>query len=398
VLKSVGPYKIRGAVRWENDRRVVAGEDSTLGREAWIVIRPRGSAPPSSARREISRPTRPRWLDGGEQAEGRWDAYVAPTGCPLADLAGPEGLTWRDARSILEDLADELAAACLDDTLPPGLTVDQVWVQPDGRAILVDSLGLSASKAGPAGASDDERALSLLRRAAALALEGGRCRADAVPRSIRSPVPLHASAPLARLLGGPRAYRDVATFRVDLDATRNLPTEVGRGHRAMNLVFLALAVVLGLIGSYYLIDQVLSGEFDPKAVEGADIHPRLIARERLEWAVLIASFFPAIWIVWDFLTRGGFSLRLAGFGLVREDGRIAPRWRCAWRSAVIWAPPAGLLVASVWLDNRYPNPGWVHRVPFYLAMALPFVYAALALAFPSKGPHDRLSGLRVVPR
>src|SRR5947209_16577738 len=111
VLQAVGPYKIRGAVRWEPDRRVVAGEDASLGREAWIVIRHRGSPAPEPARREVSRATRPRWLAGGDQAEGRWDAYVAPAGCPLADLAGAEGLPWHDARPILEDLAAELPAA-----------------------------------------------------------------------------------------------------------------------------------------------------------------------------------------------------------------------------------------------------------------------------------------------
>ncbi len=142
-MQTVGPYKVRGAVRWEPNRRVVAGEDSTLGREAWIVIRPKGSPAPEPARREVSRATRPRWLAGGEQNEGRWDAYVAPAGCPIADLAGPEGLPWHDARPILEDLADELAAACAEGTLPPGLTPDQVWVQPDGRAILVDPLAIA---------------------------------------------------------------------------------------------------------------------------------------------------------------------------------------------------------------------------------------------------------------
>ncbi len=398
VLKSVGPYKVRGAVRWEPSRRVVSGEDSTLGREAWIVIRPKGSDAPAPARREVVRATRPRWLAGGEQAEGRWDAYVAPSGCPLADLAGPEGLPWRDARSILEDLADELAAACLDGTLPPGLTVDQVWVQPDGRAILVDPLAFAGSQADPPGSSDDERALSLLRRAAALALEGGRCRADAVPEVIRSPVPLHARAMLGRLIGGPGAYPTVAAFRADFDATRNLPTQVDRGHRAMNLVFLLMATFVGLLSAYFGVDSVLNGEFDRRLVEGGDVDPAWIARDRLIWGLILGGLFPTIWAIWDGITRGGLALRLSGFGLVLEDGRTAPRWRCVWRSFVIWAPLAALLVASVWLSGRYPNPPWVQRVPFYLALAVPPVHAALALVFPSKGPQDWLSGLRVVPR
>jgi hypothetical protein len=397
-MKAIGPYKIRGAVRWETNRRVVAGEDSTLGREAWIVIRPKGSVAPGPARREVARATRPRWLAGGDQAEGHWDAYVAPNGCPLADFAGPEGLPWRDARLILEDMADELVAACTEGTLPPGLTVDQVWVQPDGRAILVDPLAISDAPDEPSAAIENERALLLLRKVAALALEGGRCRADAIPKSIRSPMPLHASATLKKLIGGPDAFRDVASFRGELDATRALPTEVTLGHRAMNLVFLSLTLVVGLLTTYYVVDLVLSGDFDPKAVDGTQLDPAMIAKERLDWGIFFACVFPGIWIIWDFATRGGFCLRFAGFGLVRKDGRLAPRWRCGWRSLVTWAPLTVLLIASVWLDNLYPKPAWVHLVPFYLAMALPVVYAVLALIFPSRGPHDRLSGLRVVPR
>ena len=400
VLRSVGPYKVRGAVRWEANRRVVTGEDSALGREAWIVIRPRGSAPPDPARREVARPTRPRWLAGGEQAEGRWDAYVAPTGCPLADFAGPEGLPWRDARSILEDLADELAAACLDGTLPPGLTVDQVWVQPDGRAILVDPLAIAGESAepSPSAPSDDERALSLLRRAAALALEGGRCRADAVPKAIRNPVPLHARAMLGRLIGGPGAYPSVAAFRADLDATRQLPTEVGRGHRAMHLGVLGLFLFVGLLWSSSVTDSIIARRLDPSPAEIGRIGRDELARLHLRMAIVTIAIFPSIWMVWDFATRGGFALRLAGLGLTRDDGRPASRWRCAWRTFLVWMPLVVLLVASVWMAGRSPNPPWLYLVPRYSALALLPLYVVLALAFPSRGPHDRLSGVRIVPR
>src|SRR6185312_14958428 len=331
VMRAIGPYKVRGAVRWEPDRRVVAGEDSTLGREAWIVIRPRGSPAPEPARREVSRATRPRWLAGGEQHEGRWDAYVAPAGCPIADLAGPEGLPWHEARPILEDLADELAAACADGTLPPGLTVDQVWVQPDGRAILVDPLAITGHSAEPSGLSDDERALSLLRRVAALALEGGRRRADDMPDAIRSPVPLHASDLLGRLLGGSDAHKTAAAIRADLEATRHHPTEVTLGQRATQLGVMGLFVSLGLVIGYGLTYALLAGQLEEIIADQAESIGAPIDVVRFRAAIFLASVFPAVWVVWDFLTRGGFALKLAGLGLVRWDGRKAPRWRCAWR-------------------------------------------------------------------
>jgi hypothetical protein len=395
VLQAVGPYKVRGAVRWEPDRRVVAGEDSTLGREAWIVIRHRGSPAPEPARREVTRATRPRWLAGGEQAEGRWDAYVAPAGCPLADLAGAEGLPWHDARPILEDLADELTAACADGTLPPGLTVDQVWVQPDGRAILVDPLAIAHPSDEPEKAADDERALTLLRKAAALALEGGRRRVDEVPKAIRSPVPIHARATLDRLLGGADAHATVAEFRSDLEASRHQPTEVGPGQRATQVGILAGFLLLGLGITYYYAYSILSGDFDGEPLEGVDLTSPDV---KVLMGALLVSLFPAIWVAWDFATRGGFSLKLAGLGLVQWDGRKAPRWRCAWRTFLVWLPIVVLLIASVAIQAYYPSPPWPRWVPFGIALALLPGYAALAMIFRSCGPHDYLSGLRVVPR
>ncbi len=399
VMQAVGPYKVRGAVRWEAGRRVVSGEDSTLGREAWIVIRPKGSPPPGPARRDVVRATRPRWLAGGEQAEGRWDAYIAPAGCPLADLAGADGLSWRDARPILEDLADELAAACSDGTLTPGLTVDQVWVQPDGRAILVDPLAFAAPPAGAGQPpSDEDQALSLLRRVAALALEGGRRHVDEAPTAIRRPVPIHASTLLGRLLGGHDPCRTVAAFRDGLEATRNLPTEVTREQRATQVgilaLFLAVGLAVGFGGTYVLLDPSTR---DPLSAGGGRIW-RFMATSRVASVVGFGSVFPALWACWDGLTLGGFSLKLTGLGLIRADGRRAPRWRCAWRSALVWSPVAALLIGSVWVQDHASRPVWAAWALFGVAAALPPIYAALALLFPSRGPHDVLSGLRVVPR
>jgi eukaryotic-like serine/threonine-protein kinase len=398
VMQSVGPYKVRGAVRWEPNRHVVSGEDSTLGREAWIVIRPKGSPSPAPVRREVARATRPRWLAGGEQQEGRWDAYVAPAGCPISDLAGPEGLPWHETRPILEDLADELAAACAEGTLPPGLTPDQVWVQPDGRAILVDPLAIADATTGTSSASDDERALVLLRKVAALALEGGRRRTDDHSATIKSPVPLHASALLGRLIGGKDAHTTVAAFRSEIQATRNLPTEVNVGQRATHLGILGLVVAVGLVVTFGVPYLALTGQLDQELGGNSDLGPTLFGWNKFSTVLVYCSLFPVVWMIWDFCTRGGISLKLAGLGLVKWDGRRAPRWRCAWRSYLVWAPLFALLTASVAV--QWQNPTFVRAcwVPFGLAVALLPLYVVSALVSPSCGPHDRLSGLRVVPR
>jgi hypothetical protein len=393
VLKSVGPYRVRGAVRWEADRKVLAGEDSTLGREVWVVLRPRGSPPPPPARRDLTRATRPRWIAGGEQAEGRWDAYHAPTGCPLADLAGPEGLSWGEARPILEDLADELAAACADGTLPSGrLTVDQVWVEPDGRAQLVDPLVLGdASGVGPAGQSDQARALSLLRRVAGLGLEGGRRRLDDEATAVRAPAPLHAARILGRLFGQPAPYEDVAALRADLAATSDLHTEVGVALRATHLGAVALVLSFALLPIFFQVYMTLGGE---GASPGADEDPA--GWMRFLMGLIIAA--PALWVVWAFLTRGGFCLPLVGLGLVRSDGRPASRLHCAWRTFLAWVVPMGLLLASVWAKYRGVKPAALPWIFFGLAVAAVVAYIPLGLVYPARGPHDRLSGTYLVPK
>lgn len=379
VLKSVGSFRVRGAVRWDGDRRVLLGEDSTLERPVWIVLRPKGSPPPPPERRDLARPSRPRWLSGGEQAEGRWDAFTAPTGCSLADLAGPTGLPWSDARPILHDLADELARARVDGTLPDALSVEQVWIQPDGSVLLADPLGAS-TVSGPRVVAGEDRALDLLSKTAALALEGGRRRSlNTAPKSIRAAVPEHAARMLDRLTGRPRqgdeTYGDVASVLADIEADRDKPTEVDFARRAVHLAT--------SVGSTALL---LAAMFAVSLPEGP----------RLQFAGPIILGVPAFGLVWSVFTRGGLLFGLAGIALVRADSRPAERWRCCWRSALVWGPVAALLFASVWSRARgHVGTSWTF---WGLALTVVIVYPVLALAFPARSIHDRLSGTWLVPK
>ena len=46
---------------------------------------------------------------------------------------------------------------------------------------------------------------------------------------------------------------------------------------------------------------------------------------RVTMFVLVAAW-PALWVVWAFLLRGGLSFQVMGLSLVRGDGRRAARW------------------------------------------------------------------------
>ncbi len=389
VLESVGPFQVRGAVRWDGDRKVLLGEDTTLKRQVWITMRPRREPPLPTSRHELSRSTRPRWLRGGEQVEGRWDAFIAPAGCPLSDLAGPDGLHWFEARPILEDLTEELTAARDDGTLPRVLTIDQVWVQPDGRALLVDALAPSPSDepGQEAESADDRKCLEFLGKVAALALEGGRWRSGQRPSVIVAEVPRHVARIFDRLLGRAEPYEDLRALLADLHATRELPTEVNLTRRAMHLAVQAALLATGLAMMFSIAAQ---SRPMPEADRWFTVTWRSV------WMVCVG--WPLVWVVWGALARGGLSLHLLGMDLSRSDTRPAGRLRCGWRALLVWAPISGLLVGSVWTwINR---PSWV-VLPWMLwggAGLLLVGFLALALLYPSRSWHDRLSGTLVVPK
>jgi hypothetical protein len=215
----VGGFAVRGALKWTPGEKVLLGEDSAFGRRVFLWMRPPAEPPLDGARRDVGRRTRLRWLASGRQGDLQWDAILAPSGCPLPDYVRGEGaLPWREARTLLEDLAGELSAACADGTLPRTLSPAQVWLQADGRARLADTplrAGEEEAK-GQFGGGDQERALDLLRRAAALALEG-RPRPQQEPAgAARAALPERARAAIDRLLAAGPPYETVEQARADL--------------------------------------------------------------------------------------------------------------------------------------------------------------------------------------
>src|SRR5581483_564297 len=135
----VGGFRVRGALRWDDGERVLLAEDPQLGRTVWVWLRAATEPPLASARRDVARAARPRWVASGVEGAWQWDAFLAPAGTPLPVVAGGgRRLSWTAARPLLEDLTDELTAAA-DGSLPASLTLPQVWVQPDGRVQLLDT-------------------------------------------------------------------------------------------------------------------------------------------------------------------------------------------------------------------------------------------------------------------
>lgn len=378
-LSRIGPYEIRGVVSRVGRRRVLAGRDSSLDRRVWILLRSPGAAPPPPSRRSLTRLSRPRWIGGGDESEWRWDAFTAPSGHPLAEVVETGGLPWSDVLPLLTDLAEELEAARGDGSLPPRLAVEHVWVRHDGRVQFVDPLGWDDADGGDERADDDDaRALAFLRDAARLALEGGGAREASPQSTIRAAVPRRARAILDRLVGESSPYERLVEARADLIAAADRPVEVTASRRVVQLAIQALLIAPG----WLLIGGLTYPEFLPAW---------------LPTETPLVALIPLIWVVWSILARGGLSYRLAGLALVRPEGGLASRWACGLRALLAWTPPSALMVGSLYLQYQIPEAvmsAWALWTAGALLLA---IFGVLAVLFPGRGPHDRLSGTVVVP-
>jgi hypothetical protein len=131
------------------------------------------------------------------------------------------------------------------------------------------------------------------------------------------------------------------------------------------------------------------------------------ARQRaIIWGIL--GFWPAVWVLWSFVTRGGLVLLASGVSIVNSRGQPASRLRCAWRTFIIWLPVFALLAVwdqwqiSYWAEWKIEDfNSWTPLIFWtlpWIAVGLLLSYGVLALWFPVRGLHDRLAGTYLVPR
>ena len=192
---------------------------------------PAGTPPLSPGLHNLARVGRLRWLSGERSPEESWDAYEAVSGKPLLNLIRKRQ-SWGQVRFWLLDLAEELAAALKDQSLPEVLALDRVWITADGRVKLLD-FPAPGIETLPGNAGDGSRPLpearsiegataagrafgetvppradahiaqDFLRQVAVAALEGRVLDADSAhPAAIPLPLPLHAKEVLAELETG----------------------------------------------------------------------------------------------------------------------------------------------------------------------------------------------------
>jgi eukaryotic-like serine/threonine-protein kinase len=252
----VGMFTVQGKLCDVDDGgEIWLGEDPSLGRRVLMRIEPAGTGDDSLYDEPIVRPTRLRSVGHGtvawKGAERAWVAYVAPTGAPLTDIVtADKPLSWSDSDKILDQLLVELIEGEQSFTNPPSLTVEQIWVEPNGRVQLLDfpiptGVAVAAGETRsryPRGTTDTGK---FLKSSISLMLEGS-------PRTTKQPL----AAPLPPRVGGclndffQQPDPPLEEFRKKLARHREQPAEVSVSQRVGQLSVQGLLVTVGLLAMF----------------------------------------------------------------------------------------------------------------------------------------------------
>jgi hypothetical protein len=241
-----GPYTVTGTV-WQRDgRSLVVARDEDLHRDVWIDVQPAEAAPPVERLRDRGAGSLT-WLQRGGGGGVTWDAYGAPAGAAFVTWAAQQGgLPWRAMRAVLESLARELARRFGQDGTAGTLTPDHVWLDPSGRALLLDFPVTAPARDDPGVEVTPATWRAFLARIAALGFSGDP-QGTLPPRV---PLPDYARAFLARLEPG-AAATPIEDFSAGLDGVAGRPAEVTRRRRAAPFALLAF-VPLFMLGVRFL--------------------------------------------------------------------------------------------------------------------------------------------------
>ena len=399
--KSFGPFRAQGRFGTIEGKGVVLAHDELLDRSVWI-LESRDGGGLSAERRRVARPMRPRWLQGNLQEGVAWEAVEAICGAPLPEwLACAGRLEWTRARGVLRDLADELAAGAQDGSLPPQLSLDQVWIDRTGRVRLLEAPLVSDGGAAKfvgfifGGDGSIMCAVRLLRSAVE------RC-------CDQQSLPVHAQSLIQELGRRPDEAETLVWAARELDAMMERPARLDWAYRMATL-----AVALGTEFMAYMLACMLV----PMALWG--VHRFDI----VAWVALSVVLSLALPAVIGFAFRGSPVFRFMQVEVRRRDGGPASRLRCALRSFLSYAGGlyfysllgafyATMVVNAVSgaasMEDRLAtimgaNPG---RTALSLAslcsaeilLVLSLAAAIYAVVRPERGLQDLLAGTRLVPK
>lgn len=389
IPQSVGPYLILGTLIDCPKYVLCEAHDPLLKRTVWIHFQSKTLPPLISSLQRIGRPTRLRWLQGGEFEELSWNAYET---CTLKDLSSivssGEPVDWEFARRVLLDLSEELSQAESEGTLPEILGLAQLTTSESGRLKLLDFQ-----------LPDNGHAPSTHQAYT------GNCRAahllcDVASLLKRNSVwPAHVETFLAEL-SSKREGVDCPTWAAkSLNELIDRPATL-RWDDRLGLTCMA-AMTGGLL--YPIVLLVFSGWI----LRFSNIDVSLRFSLLLLFGLLLPAF-PGIFI------RKPLLYQWLQIDVRRFDDRPAERWRCVLRAILSWSPWTVAWVLFLFVSVmgvivlRGEDPGLDSlsimqlstKIVCYLTSVLLLitqtVIGILSICFPSRGVVDRLVGTRLI--
>lgn len=398
-----GTFEVREQFAVGPDYRLAAANDGTLARNVWLQIG--AAATPSAARCSLGRPMRPRWLQSGVADGVPWQAYEAVAAIPLADAleqivrVNPPAL-WDWARLPLAELAEELAAAEADGTLPRSLGMSQVYVQHDGHLKLLD--WPLAGAAGEVRGTGVAGAVDLLREAARGCSQGGD-------------LPLHATRFLRELESKPGEAETLTWAAAELRGQLTRPAML-RWDDRLGMLGVSMGTEMVVYSSVAALLPLLLWSFGFGDAAALAVGAALAA---------CLPMLPPL------VLGDGPVFRALGIDVRRHDGRPAGRVRRATRDFLAWLPTtlgyagiAAIILFAISLERHQQElkaqapPGAARLVvgsddprvrdallgmggatAFMLgSFVLATVGGITAVVHPSRGVQDFLAGTRLTPQ
>ena len=135
--QAIGDYELIGSYgRNDKGQEVFLGRDTKLDRPVWL-FRGFDNEYINSDRRHLTRPCRLRIINQSNNGDS-WYATESAPGLPFIEVVRRFSCMWKSACPLFRDVVYELSLAAENDTIPPGLTIDHVWLDHAGSIRLLD--------------------------------------------------------------------------------------------------------------------------------------------------------------------------------------------------------------------------------------------------------------------
>lgn len=403
---SYGPYLAQGTLVASESQSLLLAKDPVLERNVWIrssISSPKETGDSGTEKsthfHNLTRATRPHWLQSGQREESGkteyWSAFEAVDGAPFRLAINALGKAkWSHATLWLEQLASEIAEAIEDGSVPPLLTLDQVWVDEDDQLKLLNEpigkVDVGSSESTFEDPDPSVRAMALFKAVLDMA------SADQV-------LTPNAEKMLNELETKNASRATFIWLQDTLNQINQTPRTLDRLTRLSTL-----SISIGAESTIYSFGILTTGIM---------IGSLLGLTSGILVAVLCLLWFPIAGIS-SYLTGGGSAFAAAKIAVVNRRGEVVSRLRATLRYMVCWAPViffyilgTGILIIVLEHPELGTDPESVEKpilnefLTLFISMLLMlpvFIITILGAIFsfysPQRGLQDFIMGTRLTPR